>query len=104
MTVAGRLREVRDYLCLTLEEAATAAGLEPARLAAIETGEIDPDELELGRLARAYDHPPGYFRTGPTTGPAAVSAGSPRLIAELTAHDRHELDRFTAFLRDTAGY
>ena len=104
MTVSERLQEVREYLCLTLEEAATAASLEPGRLAAIEHGEIAPDDLELGRLARTYDHPPGYFRNGPTTGPTAATAGSARLITELTAHDRHELNRFNAFLRDTTGY
>jgi transcriptional regulator with XRE-family HTH domain len=100
--VGARVREVREYVCLSVAAAAEAAGLDPDVVAAIEAGTRQPEELELARLARAYGYPPAYFRNAES--PGAPATGVPRLVADLTEHDRNELDRFTAFLRDTARY
>ena len=102
MIAGARLREVREYLCLCVAAAAAAAGVDHDAVVAIEAGERRPEELELARLARAYGHPPAYFRDPES--PGAPASGVPRLVADLTEHDRDELDRFTAFLRDTAGH
>jgi transcriptional regulator with XRE-family HTH domain len=105
MSVAGRLRELREYLCLTVEEAAALAAIEPSRLAALESGQAAADDVELARIARAYGHSTSYLRDGPSAPATSASrAGSPRLLADLTEHDRTELARFTAFLRDAAGH
>jgi transcriptional regulator with XRE-family HTH domain len=103
MTLGGRLREVREYLCLSVADGAAAAGLDDDELVAIESDALLPDELALHRLAHAYGHPPAYFRQ-PRPDPAPSGAGVTRLLGDLTEADRAELDRFTEFLRDTAGY
>jgi transcriptional regulator with XRE-family HTH domain len=99
MTIGERLREVREYLCVTEADAASRAGVGTADLAAIETGARQPNDLELQRLSRVYGHPTSYFSGVPA---AIDAAGRPRLTGDLTDNDRAELDRFTAYLRDTA--
>jgi transcriptional regulator with XRE-family HTH domain len=99
MSIGERLREVREYLCLSTAEAATSAGMALEVLASIEDGRREPDELELQRLARTYEHPAAYFRDGST---APVPAGLLRGPTELSDRDRRELTRFAAFLHDTS--
>jgi len=102
MTIGARFREVRDYLCLTVADAAACAGLDDGDLLAIEKDERSLDELEIQRLARAYGYPAAYFRDSYRS-MHATTTGQPRLLADLTEHDRGELARFTAFVLDTAG-
>jgi transcriptional regulator with XRE-family HTH domain len=100
MTVGERLREVRLYLCLTLDEAGQRSGVHAQLIGAIERGAAEVDELDLQRLARAYGHPAAYFvHGGADRGPAG---GPARLLGDLTEHDTDELDRFVAFLQDSA--
>jgi transcriptional regulator with XRE-family HTH domain len=100
MTVGERLREVREYLCLTLDEACERSGVDARTLEAVERDAADVGELGLQRLARAYGHPATYFVYG---GAEPQPAGGPaRLLGNLTEHDEDELDRFVAFLRDSA--
>ena len=102
MTTGGRLREVRDYLCLALEDVAAATGVGVDELLALEEDARQPDQLVLRRLARAYGYPPSYFRGHPDAGGSA-GVGIARLSGDVSSQDRDELDRFTAFLRDTSG-
>lgn len=102
MTNGGRLREVRDYLCLSPEDVATATGVCVDDLSALEEDAREPDPLVLRRLARAYGYPPSYFR-GQVDAGGSAGVGIARLSGDMSSQDRDELDRFTAFLRDTAG-
>ncbi|MFE9702532.1 helix-turn-helix domain-containing protein [Streptomyces sp. NPDC005930] len=52
--VAPRLRELRRRAALTLEAAARAAGLSPAHLSRLETGQRQPSLPMLLALARVY--------------------------------------------------
>ena len=100
MTVGDRLREVREYLCLALDDAEQRSGVDAGTIEAVERGAAEVGEFDLQRLARAYGHPAAYFVHG---GPEPDPAGGPaRLLADLTEHDQDELDRFVAFLQDSA--
>lgn len=101
MIPGDRLREVREYLCLSRDDVHEQTGLDAGALDAIERGVRGIDELELQRVARIYGYPPAYFlHDGVRREPAG---GPTRLLSDLTEHDQHELDRFAAFLQDTAG-
>jgi transcriptional regulator with XRE-family HTH domain len=101
MTTGGRLREVREYLCLSPQDVASATGVNDSELVNLEEDDREPDQLVLRRLARAYGYPPSYF-SGRTDGGGTARVGIARLSGDMSSHDREELDRFTAFLRDTA--
>lgn len=101
MTTGGRLGEVRDYLCLSPEDVAAATGVGVDELLALEDDAREPDQLVLRRLARAYGYPPSYFRGHADAGGSA-GVGIARLSGDMSPQDRDEIDRFTAFLRDTA--
>ena len=101
MTTGGRLREIREYLCLSPEDVATATGVSASELSNLEEDARAPDQLVLRRLARAYGHPPSYFHGHADPGGSA-GVGVARLSGDMSAQDREELDRFTAFLRDAA--
>ncbi|MDB5862104.1 MAG: putative transcriptional regulatory protein [Ramlibacter sp.] len=100
MSTGSRLREVREYLCLSPGDVSERTGLDAQRLEAVESGAASPGELELQRLARLYRYPSAYFSHG--SDHHEPSGGSPRLLGDLTEHDEHELDQFLAFLHDSA--
>lgn len=100
--VGGRLAEVREYLGIELAQAEVETGLPAADLAAIESGERPPDDLELARLARFYGHPVGYFLRAPDPLDASAVSVLARLTDGLTEHDRQEALRFAAYLRDAS--
>jgi transcriptional regulator with XRE-family HTH domain len=101
VTTGGRLGEVRDYLCLSPEDVAAATGVGVDDLLALEEDAREPDQLVLRRLARAYGYPPSYFRGHAAAGGSA-GMGIARLSGDMSSQDRGELERFTAFLQDTA--
>lgn len=100
MTTGRRLRDVREYLCLSPEDVVATTGVSNADLLALEDGAREPDQLVLRRLARAYGYPAAYFR-GPADASDTAGVGIARLSGDMSSQDRDELDRFTAFLRDT---
>jgi transcriptional regulator with XRE-family HTH domain len=96
-----RLRGARDFVGLTVEEVSARIGISPERLLEIETGEAERavDDLELRRLATAYEVSSAYF-TDPMddlTAGALVVIG--RLDGELSESDKKEALCFAGFLR-----
>ena len=55
------IRWAREQLHLSVDDAASAIGIEPDLLRAWETGEAWPDLSDLDLLADLYDCPAGYF-------------------------------------------
>lgn len=98
--LADKLRETREFLGLSQQEAATAANLTRLALSAIETGRRRVESVELQALARVYGQPVTYFLE-----PHEADAGGQdlRFIAraakELSPEDRNELLKFAEFLR-----
>jgi transcriptional regulator with XRE-family HTH domain len=98
--LADKLRETREFLGLSQQEAASAASLTRLALSAIETGRRRVESVELQALARVYGQPVTFFLE-----PHDPEAGSQdlRFIAraakELSPEDRSELLKFAEFLR-----
>ena len=95
---ASRIRETREYLAITLEDAAAAAGIEYAQLRAIEQGEHVVDELSIQRLARAFGCVTAYLTSEPRKDEQTVQVLA-RLTDRLTEPDRLEALRFMSYLR-----
>lgn len=99
--LGDRLRDARNYLGLTQEEAAAYLRIPRTALTDIESGRRRVDALELARLAKLYRQPVTYF-----TGEDEVAAALPpdvahlaRQAAALSEQDREELGRFAEYLR-----
>jgi transcriptional regulator with XRE-family HTH domain len=98
--LAERLRETREFLGLSQQDAADAAGLTRLAISAIETGRRKLESVELRALARVYGQPVTYFL------PASEGEAPPeevqyiaRAAKELEPSDRAELLRFAQFLK-----
>jgi transcriptional regulator with XRE-family HTH domain len=98
--LADRLRETREFLGLSQQEAASAANLTRLALSAIETGRRRVESVELQALARVYGQPVTYFLESQE---ADAGGQDLRFIAraakELSPEDRSELLKFAEFLR-----
>jgi len=98
--LADRLRQVREFLGLSQQEAATGANLTRLALSAIETGRRRVESVELQALARVYRQPVTYFLEEPAAGDSAADVQFlARAAKELSSQDRSELLRFAQFLK-----
>jgi transcriptional regulator with XRE-family HTH domain len=95
-----RLREARDYLGLSQEEAAKAVGLTRSAISLLESGQRKVDALELKKFCELYQRPISEF-----TGDVEVESPLPETIqhlartaSKLTQDDQAELLRFAEFL------
>lgn len=98
--LAERLRETREFLGLSQQEAADAAGLTRLAVSAIETGRRKVESVELRALARVYGQPVAYFLpTSEAEAPPEEVQYIARAAKELEPDDRAELLRFAQFLK-----
>ncbi len=96
--LAGRLREVREYLGLSQQFVADHTGIPRVAISAIENGKRKVEALELEGLARLYQYPVTYFLDGALDEPASVRALA-REAKGLSERDREEVLRFAQFLK-----
>lgn len=99
--LGNRLREAREYLGLSQDEAAKAVKLTRPAISLIETGQRKVDALELKRFADLYQRPVAAF-----TGEMDASAAKPQRVAHLaraaaalSEADKEELLKFAEYLR-----
>jgi len=99
--LADKLREVREFLGLSQQDAAVAANLTRLALSAIETGRRRIESVELQALARVYRQPVSYFleEAGQEDAAASELRFLARAAKELSPRDRTELLKFAEFLR-----
>lgn len=102
--LGNRLREAREYLGLSQDEAAKAVKLTRPAISLIETGQRKVDALELKRFADLYQRPVAAF-----TGEMDASAAKPQRVAHLaraaaalSEADKEELLKFAEYLRSKA--
>lgn len=102
--LANRLREAREYLDLSQDEAAKAVGLTRSAISLIESGQRKVDALELKKFADLYQRPIAGFTGDVEVGaPKAKSvAHLARAAASLSNSDQEELLRFAEYLRAKA--
>jgi transcriptional regulator with XRE-family HTH domain len=93
--VPARLREAREYVGLTREDAAGALGCTPLLVESMETGEAVLFPEMLRRLARLYRRPAEWLCGQSGFQP---SAGQLRLVENLGDGDREAVLDFMEFL------
>lgn len=97
--IGSRLREAREYLGLSQEEAAKATHLSRSAISLIESGQRKLDSVELMDLAKLYQRPIAYFTNADFSieldPQAAVFA---RNYSDLSDNDKKELRQFSKFL------
>jgi len=101
LVLATKLREAREYLGITQEEAAAALKLTRSAISLIESGERKVEALELKQFATIYLKPFEYF-TGESPNEPKVPddvAHLARTASKLSQEDREELLRFAKFLQ-----
>jgi transcriptional regulator with XRE-family HTH domain len=100
-SLGARLRDARDYLGLSQEEAARAVGLTRSAISLIESGQRKVDALELKKFCEVYQRQVSEF-TGDVEIDAAPMPETVQILAraasKLTDADQVELLRFAEFL------
>ena len=99
-TLAGRLKEAREYCGFSQEEVARHLGVPRTAISHIENGSRRVSALELPRLAKLYqtsmESLTGQDQKGPEPESVRMVA---RAAADLSETDRAEVLRFVQFLR-----
>lgn len=96
-----RLRDAREYLGLSQDEAAKAVGLTRSAISLIESGQRRVDAIELCRFAELYQRPMSDLAGTVEISAPALSPTLAHLVRtaqKLTDGDRAELVRFAEFL------
>ena len=94
-----RLRQAREYLGISQEEASEASNISRSAISLIETGKRKLDTVELMELSKLYQRPMAYFTDDDFSveldPEAAVFA---RSFSDLSKNDKEELTRFAEYL------
>lgn len=97
--IGAKLREAREYLGISQEEASRKTNISRSAISLIESGRRKLDSVELSALARLYQQPVSYFIGD--IDPSEVSNDISilaRSYSQLSDQDRQELVRFAEFL------
>jgi transcriptional regulator with XRE-family HTH domain len=94
-----RLKEAREYVGITQEEAAAHLNVRRSAISEMEAGKRGVGALEMKSLAALYERPTSWF-TGEVA-PAVTQdvAFLARTVSDLSENDRGELANFAEFLR-----
>jgi len=97
--IGSRLKEAREYLGLSQEEASNIAKISRSAISLIESGQRKLDSVELCALAKLYQKPVSYFteetNSEPQSNEISVLA---RNFSSLSENDKKELLQFSEFL------
>ena len=94
--LAARLREAREYLGFTVEQAAARAGMTVFTLQLLETGGYTPAKRTMKRLAAAYLRPVDWFSGDWEWTPSPELL---RRVEHLSEGDREAMLDFAEFLQ-----
>jgi len=99
-----RLRDAREYLGYSQEEAAKALDVSRPAITNMESGQRNVQALELGKLARLYGRSVSYLMTGEEEVAEADPkvAFAARALQGLTPNDLDEVLRFAGYLRNSS--
>ncbi|MGW5961050.1 helix-turn-helix domain-containing protein [Methylorubrum thiocyanatum] len=94
-----RLKDAREYVGITQEEAAAHLKVRRSAISEIEAGKRGVGALEMKSLAALYERPTSWF-TGEVEPPVPEDvAFLARTVSDLSENDRSELANFAEFLR-----
>lgn len=97
--IGARLKEAREYLGISQEEASNEANISRSAISLIESGQRKLDSVELCSLANLYQRPISYFieRPKPKAKNEEMSILA-RNFSSLSENDKKELMQFAEFL------
>jgi len=97
--IGQRLKETREYLKISQEEAAQVAGMPRSAISKVESGTRSIKSVELAALAKLYQQPVSYFmgEESEIQQDEGVQALA-RSYKGLSDGDKEELLRFSEFL------
>lgn len=99
MQLGKRLKEAREYVGITQEEAASHLKVRRSAISEMEAGKRGVGALEMKSLAALYERPTAWF-TGEVEPPIPEDvAFLARTVSDLSENDRGELASFAEFLR-----
>lgn len=99
LRLGKRLKQAREYVGITQEEAAAHLKVRRAAISEIEAGKRGVGALEMKALAALYDRPTSWF-TGEVEPPVPEDVEFlARTVSDLSENDRNELANFAEFLR-----
>lgn len=99
LQLGKRLKEAREYVGITQEEAAAHLKVRRSAISEMEAGKRGVGALEMKSLASLYQRPTSWF-TGETEQQVPEDvAFLARTISDLSENDRGELASFAEFLR-----
>ncbi len=94
-----RLKQAREYVGVTQEEAAAHLKVRRSAISEMEAGKRGVGALEMKALAALYERPTSWF-TGEVESPVPEDVEFlARTVSELSENDRNELANFADFLR-----
>ncbi len=99
--IGARLREARETLGITQEDAAAALGIPRTSIVALEKGTRAVAATELSRMAALYRRPAAWI-LGDEDAPPAATVALFRATQSLSDADKEQVLRFAQFLA-TAG-
>jgi len=97
-----RLRQAREYVRVTQEEAAAHLGIRRSAISEMEAGKRGVGALEMKGLGALYERPTGWFTDEIEPPVPEDVAFLARTVGELSENDRGELASFAEFLRSRA--
>lgn len=97
-----RLREAREYVGITQEEAAAHLGIRRSAISEMEAGKRGVGALEMKSLASLYERPTSWFTGEIEPQVPEDVAFLARTVSDLSENDRGELASFAEFLRSRA--
>lgn len=99
LQLGKRLKEAREYVGITQEEAAAHLKVRRSAISEMEAGKRGVGALEMKSLASLYQRPTSWF-TGETEQQVPEDvAFLARTVSDLSENDRGELASFAEFLR-----
>lgn len=94
-----RLKEAREYVGVTQEEAAAHLKVRRSAISEMEAGKRGVGALEMKSLAALYERPTAWFTGEVDPSVPEEVAFLARTVSDLSANDRGELASFAEFLR-----
>lgn len=99
LIIGTKLKEAREYLDISQEDAANRIGINRTALSLIENGQRKLDTVELMALAKLYQRPVAFFTDQDfSVEPNPNAAVFARNLESLSENDRRELENFAEFL------
>lgn len=94
-----RLKEAREYVGITQEEAASHLKVRRSAISEMEAGKRGVGALEMKSLAALYERPTSWFTGEVEQHMPQDVAFLARTVSELSENDKGELASFAEFLR-----